>query len=107
MMQPAGVHAQGLFDFGGEALSQYNRGKAEQDAGDLKEAVRWYKKAIATDDSYFTACYPAGPAGRGAIKLPPDLRGETCLFLDGLTCGPSCCDLPRRGPRLPLALPVR
>ena len=40
-----GAKAQGLFDFGGEATTQYNRGKLEQDSGNFKEAVRWYKKA--------------------------------------------------------------
>ena len=52
---PLSLCGQGLFDFGGEALTQYNRGKAEQDAGNLKEAVRWYKKAIETDDKYYSA----------------------------------------------------
>ena len=46
-------HAQGLFDFGSEALSQFSRGKAEQDAGNLKEAILWYKKAIETDSRHF------------------------------------------------------
>ena len=49
------AHGQGLFDFGGEAVSQFNRGKAAQDAGNLKQAVTWYKKTIATDDRYFRA----------------------------------------------------
>ena len=45
--------AQGLFDFGGEATTQYNRGKLEQDSGNLKEAVRWYKKAIETEPRHY------------------------------------------------------
>ena len=45
--------AQGLFDFGGEATTQYNRGKLEQDSGNLKEAVWWYKKAIETEPRHY------------------------------------------------------
>ena len=50
---PESLTAQGLFDFGGEATTQFNRGKLEQDAGNFKEAVRWYKKAIETEPKFY------------------------------------------------------
>ena len=52
--------AQGLFDFGSEALSQFSRGKAEQDSGNFKEAISWYKKAIKTDPSHFHSYHNIG-----------------------------------------------
>ena len=47
------LFGQGLFDFGSEATSQFNRGKLEQDAGKFKEAIKWYKKAIETEPRHY------------------------------------------------------
>ena len=47
------LSGQGLFDFGSEATSQFNRGKLEQDAGKFKEAIKWYKKAIETEPKHY------------------------------------------------------
>lgn len=84
-------HAQGLFDFGSEALSQFSRGKAEQDEGNLKEAILWYKKAIQTDSrhfhSYHNIGYIYGSKGfhEQAVKWYKRAVKENPKFVDSLS----------------------
>ena len=83
--------AQGLFDFGSEASSQFSRGKAEQDEGNLKEAIRWYKKAIKTDPrhyhSYHNIGYIYGSKGfhEQAVKWYKGAVKENPKFVDSLS----------------------
>jgi len=84
-------YAQGLFDFGSEALSQFSRGKAEQDAGNLKEAISWYKKAIKTDPSHYHSYHNIGYiyGSKGfheqAVKWYKGAIKENPKFIDSLS----------------------